>query len=729
VLLVAGQASGYSSGSPGDGGSSSRNQRYASGEILVTYKDGASPARRAKVEKALGNPRAIESLGDKANNAVYLYKLPPGLTVERAVGKLKGGDGIIAEPNHIFSLTFIPNDPHFPNQWGLRNTGQVIGGVAGTPGADINAVEAWDIERGLSNQVVVAVIDSGIDLAHPDLQGRIWQNPGEIPNNGLDDDGNGYVDDVFGWNFVHNNKTPADDNGHGTHVSGIVTAATDNGLGIAGTSHGALIMPLKAADSAGSLSLSNVIKAIDYAADNGADIINMSFAAALSPPSTALGSAIDQAHAKGLTLLAAVGNEGDGTINYPAGYDNVIGVGATTNRDEKASFSNHNSTVDIVAPGQTIYSTFPGGYAFLSGTSMATPMAAGVAALALSRQPGLAPVQVKSALTAQADDLGAPGRDDYFGYGRVNARRALLPLTTLVTSPAAPNGDNGWFRTIPTITLMADRPGATVYYRWGSDSWRAYSGSFKALAGQNTLSYYSTDGVEAEPVRKQLFKVDTVKPSASLKAPKISTNVSKTRTFKVSWKGTDPLPRSGIASYRVQRRAGPKGKWKNWKSNITVRSAKFKGRPGRNYYFRVKAKDKAGNVSAWSKVKRTIVPYDNNSLISYRIGFNGTVNKRSSGYYLGTVRYSVKSGHKITYKFKGKRVALIGTKAPKRSKANIYINGDYIKTIDAYSSKRRYRKVLYSKTWKKSRTRTITIENLATPDRPRFDIDGLAVGR
>jgi subtilisin family serine protease len=668
VLLIAGQASGYSSGSPGDGGSSSRNQRYASGEILVTYKDGASPARRAKVEKALGNPRAVERLVAKANSAVYLYKLAPGLSVERAVGKLKGDNGIIAEPNYLFSLTFIPDDPDFsPNQWGLRNTGQLVGGVAGTPGADISAVEAWDIERGLTNQVTVAVIDSGIDLAHPDLQGRIWQNPGEIPNNGLDDDGNGYVDDVFGWNFVHNNKTPGDDNGHGTHVSGIAAAATNNGRGIAGVSHGALIMPLKAANSAGGLSVSNVIKAIDYAVDNGADIINMSFAAPLSPPSTALGSAIDQAHAKGLTLLAAVGNEGDGTINYPAGYHNVIGVGATTNRDQKASFSNRNFTVDIVAPGQTIYSTMPTyavtlnsypdllarNYDFVSGTSMATPMAAGVAALAKARNPGAPPTEISRMMAEGADDKGAPGRDDEYGHGRLNALETLRLSVVL----------------------------------------------------------------------------DTVRPKASVSVPNISTNVSKTTTFKVSWKASDAAPSSGIASYHIQRRIGPGGSWVNWKKDVTIKSADFEGQPGENYYFRVKAKDQAGNLSDWSPVKRAIVPFDNDSLITARSGFSGTVSSLSSGFYLGTSRYSTKRGDKITYRFTGKRVALISHKSKNRSRARIYINGNYVRTIDARSSTLKPRQVLYAQSWGTSGTRTITIENLGTSGRSRFDVDGLAVGR
>jgi hypothetical protein len=223
------------------------------------------------------------------------------------------------------------------------------------------------------------------------------------------------------------------------------------------------------------------------------------------------------------------------------------------------------------------------------------------------------------------------------------------------------------------------------------------------------------------------FKIDTAKPTRSLGAPKISTNVSKTTTFRVKWSGADAL--SGIASYQVQRKVGPKGTWKNWKTNTTARSAKFKAKPGTNHYFRVRSKDNAGNVSAWSKAKRTTVPYDNNSLISNRSGFGGLFKKASSGYYLGTTRFSTKKGETITYKFTGKSVALIGPKAKNRSQAKIYINGKHVKTIDARAKKLNHRKVLYSKAFKKGGTRTITIENLGTAGRSRFDVDGLAVGR
>jgi beta propeller repeat protein len=269
----------------------------------------------------------------------------------------------------------------------------------------------------------------------------------------------------------------------------------------------------------------------------------------------------------------------------------------------------------------------------------------------------------------------------------------------------------------------------------GAEKWRPYG---------TTQSWTLSSGDGAKQVRAQFRDaagnpslkysaatfLDTVKPSATPSAPAISTNVSKTLSFKVSWSGSDPLPQSGIAAYDVEYKVGPNGTWTNWKSNTTAKSADFKlAKAGNTYYFRAKSKDNAGNESVWSTIKKTIVPYDNNSLIASRSGFGSTAKSLSSGFYLGTTRYSTKKGDKITYRFTGKSVALIGPKASSRSKAKIYINGNYVKTIDAYSSTLKHRQVLFSKTWSSSGTRTITIENLGTAGRTRFDVDGLGVGR
>jgi subtilisin family serine protease len=267
---------------------------------------------------------------------------------------------------------------------------------------------------------------------------------------------------------TNSNGMPRDDNGHGTHCAGIV-GAESNGVGVIGTSRGATIMPLKAGNCYGNLMDANIIGAIYYAADNGADIISMSFGG--THYSSAVLTALDYALNKGVTLFAAAGNTEDSSMQYPAGYDNVIGVGATDFNDAIASFSTHNSSVDISAPGVDIYSTLPTytvmfntyygdpyNYAYCSGTSMATPMAAGLGALVLARNPSYNPTQVQNVLQNKSDDLGSPGRDDYFGYGRINAYRTLnavppAPKITWLVPTSAKIG--------VTINIIGERFGAT----------------------------------------------------------------------------------------------------------------------------------------------------------------------------------------------------------------------------------------------------------------------------
>lgn len=299
----------------------------------------------------------------------------------------------------------FPNDPAYygSDQWGLDK---------------IQAPKAWGITSG-SSQVIIAVIDTGVDLDHPDLQAKI----------------------VAGWDFVNNDDQADDDNSHGTHVAGIAAAATNNNLGIAGVSWDARIMPIKVLNSGGNGYMSDVISGMEYAADHGAQVLNLSLGGIVtSGEAQSLQTAVNYARSRGAVVIAAAGNCGSGCLigsqyyynpyMYPASCQNVVGVAATTTTDGWASFSEHNTYVDISAPGVSIYSTVPGGYNYKQGTSMATPFVSGLAALILSRWPDYTPSQVETALYNNADDLtsypGSSGRDDYFGYGRINAYQTLL---------------------------------------------------------------------------------------------------------------------------------------------------------------------------------------------------------------------------------------------------------------------------------------------------------------
>ncbi len=305
-----------------------------------------------------------------------------------------------------------PDDPLYPGQWGL---------------ARIRAAEAWEWTAG-NGQVVVALIDSGFDWEHEDLRGvSLWTNPAEAAGRpGVDDDGNGLVDDLHGWDYVDADPVPQDAYGHGTHVGGTLAALTDNGRGVAGVGQDLQLLPLRVLDASGSGFVSDLLDALAYALQAQAQIVNLSLV--LRFPSQALQDAVDQAYRAGVLLVAATGNYG-GRVYWPAAYTQTLAVAAVDRDDRRALFSNTGPETDLAAPGVEILSTLPGNrYGTRDGTSMATPHVAGVAALILSLRPDLAPIRVTQILTATAVDVNSqtlPGRDDELGWGRLDAAAAM----------------------------------------------------------------------------------------------------------------------------------------------------------------------------------------------------------------------------------------------------------------------------------------------------------------
>lgn len=370
----------------------------------------------------------IEGFAPELGMQVVRYDMDVPVAEAIAIVQAFTGSEIldVIEPNYQFSLQILPDDPALWRQYGLSNTGQ----TGGCEGADIRAPEAWDLETG-DPGVVVAVIDSGVDYTHPDLATNIWVNEDEVPRNWMDDDHNGYVDDVQGWNFDNGTNNPWDENKHGTHVAGIIGAVGDNGRGVAGVCWNVSLMPLKFIGSDGSGSSDAAIQAILYAVDNGARVISSSWGG--WGGSQALEAAIRTAEEAGVLFIAAAGNNGlDNDLplirNYPSSYPlaNIIAVAASADNDALASFTNYGrSTVDLAAPGVGIFSTVPGGgYEALSGTSMAAPFVAGVAALIWSREPSLSHQQVLQRILNNVDP--APSFDSYLSAGgRLNAHAAL----------------------------------------------------------------------------------------------------------------------------------------------------------------------------------------------------------------------------------------------------------------------------------------------------------------
>jgi hypothetical protein len=371
----------------------------------------------------------------------HVFRIQPDRKVDLSTKarRLKSLPGVVhVQPNYRYHLLEnLPDDPSFSQQWGLKNTGQ----FNGTPGADIHAPAAWEITTG-THAVVVAVIDTGVDYTHPDLQANLWTNPGEInPSDGIDDDDNGYVDDWRGWDFHDNDNDPWDDHSHGTHVSGIIGAAGNNGVGVSGVCWQVTLMPLDTFDSSGESLTSSLVEAIAYAEMMGAKLINASWGDPDEDP--LLEETIRSFTAAGGLFIAAAGNENgkdnDVFTSFPANYsiDGLLSVGASNVLDQAASFSSiGNNRVHLFAPGSGIYSTYPTTsltYGMKSGTSMAAPMVTGAAALLCGWNPALDNLSIKYRLMGTVDRLDAL-EDLCKSGGRLNAAALFGPD---IQSPSA----------------------------------------------------------------------------------------------------------------------------------------------------------------------------------------------------------------------------------------------------------------------------------------------------
>lgn len=340
-----------------------------------------------------------------------------------------GDPSLECQPNFVYTASVIPNDTNYSSLYGM--------GI-------IDAPEAWETNTG-SADIVVAVIDTGIDYTHPDLAANMWRNSGEKPGNGVDDDGNGYIDDIYGYDFHNDDSDPFDDNDHGTHCAGTIGAVGNNSRGVVGVSWNVSLMGLKFLGASGSGNTFDAILAINYAVANGARVINASFGG--DGYDAALEDAVQRAADEGVLFVAAAGNDGtnnDTFPSYPASFpvNYLLSVAATDGTDSLTWFSNYGSTsVDVAAPGSAIRSTVPGGgYQSFSGTSMATPHVAGLAALLLAENPSLTLSELWDAIFSTVDTIS----DSAFlaSGGRINAATAMSLVTPPDEGIAPPSEDS-----------------------------------------------------------------------------------------------------------------------------------------------------------------------------------------------------------------------------------------------------------------------------------------------
>jgi len=361
---------------------------FSSQQILVKFKSGTSLPEVAEIHRQLGGQvkETIPGIG------VQVVTVPKGQAKEKAKAYSSNTKVAYAEPDFVAEALGSPDDPGFGNQWGM---------------VKIQAPQAWEVTTG-SNSINIAILDTGVDLDHPDLADRLISN--------IDFSGSATADDVYG---------------HGTHVAGIAAAITNNGIGVAGLGYSSTIMNVKVLGDTGSGAYSWIASGIIWAADNGAEIINMSLGG--SSNSSTLEDAINYAWSKGVVVVAAAGNSGNTTPSYPAYYANCIAVAATDANDAKASWSNYGDWVDVAAPGLNVYSTLKdNGYGYKSGTSMASPYVAGLAALVFTtvsdaNGDGKLNDEVRSRIEATCDDIGVEG----IGSGRINAARAVDSVPVL----------------------------------------------------------------------------------------------------------------------------------------------------------------------------------------------------------------------------------------------------------------------------------------------------------
>lgn len=473
-------------------------EQRAPDHFLVKFKPG-TPAETVRSINARAGSKEIDSIPALG---VKLMTVAPGKTLDEMIALYKKNPNVsFAESDFVMSATLTPNDPYYINNQTLDTK--------------ITAPSAWDISTG-SSAVKIAILDTGIDLTHPEFAGRL----------------------TSGYDFVFGDADPTDDNGHGTACAGIAAATGNNSIGIPGMDWKATIMPVKVLDSSGIGFTSDIAKGMTYAADNGAKVLSMSFGGALS---STLQSGADYASGKGCVLVAASGNDGLLLDRYPASGRGVISVGALQG-DTIASFSNYGPNLDVVAPGVSIYTTLKGGgYTWFSGTSAATPYVAGLASLLFSTGSNQTSATVSQEITSTATDLGSAGWDQYYGWGRIDSLAALR----------AAGGASGGTTPPSTTTTVTPTPSPTPTTTPSVVDTTAPSVAITSPAAGSTLSGNVTllaSASDAVGVTRVDFFIDGTLLGSVASAP-----------YSVTWNTTKVANSTHVVSARAYDAAGNAG--------------------------------------------------------------------------------------------------------------------------------------------------------------------------
>jgi len=494
---------------------------FVKDELLLKFKEGVS----AEDEQEIIKNSNIKVKKEIAKIKVKVISVPEQ-ALEAVAKALSNNPKVeFVENNYIAQITLIPNDPEYSKQWHLPK---------------ISAPNGWNINTG-SKDVIIAIADTGVDLNHVDLATKL----------------------VTGYNFYDNNTDVTDINGHGTKVSGSAAAISNNGIGVTGVNWQSSIMPVKIGSPTGTVYFSDAAEGTIYAVDHGAKVINFSFGG--SSYSTTLQNAVNYAWSKGAVIIASAGNHGTDAPLYPAALDNVVAVGATDSADRLTSFSAYGSWVDVVAPGQFIYSTINGGgYGSVSGTSFSSPITAGLAALIFAANPDLKNSDVVNLIKNNTDDLGEAGFDTYYAWGRINVDKTVAAATSVTPSvdliaPTAsittPLNNDTVSNTKFVSVAAADNIGVARVELWKNDSLFAstisYPYSFawdttKEINGSFTLMAKAYDAAGNMGVSEKITvnvdnASDAISPTVSINQPTNNSTLSSKGTTLISVSANDNI--------------------------------------------------------------------------------------------------------------------------------------------------------------------------------------------
>jgi subtilisin family serine protease len=595
LLLPAGAASAASGQTPA----------HVPGNVIVKYESGVTAAAVRTDARQEGTEVVRQIVGPVARGGRLAVIHSDTQTTAELIAAFAADPRVMyAEPDYIYEIDVTPNDPALSGLWGMPK---------------ISAPAAWDVSTG-SPAVVIASIDTGVDYTHPDLAANMWHNPGEIPANGIDDDANGYTDDVYGIDAYNNDSDPTDDHGHGTHTSGTMAAVGNNGVGIAGVCWQAQVMALKSFSSGGSGNSSTELPAIDYVINqkllHGVNVVVINASWGGYGFSTAIHDAVAAAGNAGIVWVGSAGNDtndNDTGPSYPASYDcsNIISVQATDSDDTMAYFSNYGATsVDIGAPGVEILSTLPGDYyESWNGTSMAAPHVAGAVASMAAKYPTETVGTRIAYILAGADRIPSLAGTTATG-ARLNVYRSLDHIGPTVTATGSP-ALGAWSKTPVTVALLAgdDITGVvSIEYQVAGGAWTPYTAPLVISAqGSTVIGSRATDllgniGVTATAE----VLVDGVGPTT---AARKSLTVRKGKKVTFSVRATDVSP-TALVTVKVFKGKRIKKTLKagmlatnSWQKTVWKRCSLAPGK----YTWKVYAVDAAGNAQAKTGSKKLIV--------------------------------------------------------------------------------------------------------------------------